>query len=179
MRFIHTNIATKDWKALADFYIQVFHCRILPQVRKLSGSWLDRATGLPNVKLEGVQLQLPGYDDDGPTLEIFSYQDLQEDSTPSMLNRTGLTHIAFEVDDVDRTLKAALQHGAQPLGPVSKLTVVGVCDLKFVYFRDPEGNIVAIQSRKEWKRQKSIWSSPQKVIRRCRRSAQKPNSNTH
>jgi catechol 2,3-dioxygenase-like lactoylglutathione lyase family enzyme len=164
MRFIHANIATKDWKELADFYIKVFHCRIQTQVRKLSGSWLDRATGLPNERLEGVHFQLPGNDDDGPTLEIISYQDVQEDLTPCMLNRAGLNHITFEVDDVDRTFNAALKHGAQPLGPVSKVTVVGVCDLKFVYFRDPEGNIVEIQSRKEWKRQKSIWSSPQRML---------------
>lgn len=82
MRFIHANIATKDWKALADFYIKVFHCKIQPPERKLSGSWLDRVTGLPNVRLEGVHLLLPGYDDDGPTLEIFSYQDVQEDCAP-------------------------------------------------------------------------------------------------
>ena len=82
-----------------------------------------------------------------------------------MFNRAGLSHIAFEVDDVDQRFKTALKHGAQPLGPVSKVTVVGVCDLKFVYLRDPERNIVEIQSRKEWKRQESIWSSPQRVFR--------------
>lgn len=114
--------------------------------------------GLPDVKLEGVHLELPGYDADGPTLEIFSYQD-ECDCDPCMLNRTGLTHIAFEVDDVDRTLSDALKNGAQPLGKVARATVVGACELKFVYFRDPEGNIIKIQSRKKWKRRGSIWSS--------------------
>lgn len=85
-----------------------------------------------------------------------------------MLNCAGLTHIAFEVDDVDRTLKAALKQGAEQLGGVSKVTVVGICDLKFVYLRDPEGNIVEIQSRRKWKHQKSIWSSPQKVLSHAR-----------
>jgi len=28
MRFAHTNIATRDWKVLADFYIKVFECKI-------------------------------------------------------------------------------------------------------------------------------------------------------
>jgi catechol 2,3-dioxygenase-like lactoylglutathione lyase family enzyme len=168
MRFIHTNIAAKDWKALANFYLQVFHCKILLPERKLSGPWLDRATGMQNVKLEGVHMLLPGYDDDGPTLEIFSYQDLL-DCGLCMPNHAGLTHIAFEVDDVDRTLKAALKHGARSLGRVCKVTVDGVCDLKFVYFRDPEGNIVEIQSRKMWKRQTSIWSSPARAAGRRRR----------
>jgi catechol 2,3-dioxygenase-like lactoylglutathione lyase family enzyme len=165
MRFAHTNIAAKNWKALADFYIEVFHCRVKPPERKLSGPWLDRATGLPNVKLEGVHLILPGYNDNGPTLEIFSYEDMQA-CEPCMPNRPGLTHIAFEVDDVDRTLKQALENGAQLLGNVSKMTVNGVCSLKFVYLRDPEGNIVEIQSWKRWKNRISTWSSFTRTIRR-------------
>jgi catechol 2,3-dioxygenase-like lactoylglutathione lyase family enzyme len=168
MRFIHTNIAAKDWKTLTDFYIKVFHCKIQSPQLELSGIWLDRATGMPNVRLEGVRLLLPGYDDHGPTLEIFSYQDAQ-DCELCLPNRPGLTHIAFEVGDVDRTLKTAVKHGARPLGRVSKVTVNGACDLKFVYFRDPEGNIIEIQSRKKWNRQTSIWFSPQKVSRRLQK----------
>ena len=167
MRFAHTNIAAKNWKALADFYIEVFHCRVKPPERKLSGSWLDRATGLPHVKLEGVHLILPGYDDNGPTLEIFSYEDMQA-CEPCMPNRPGLTHIAFEVDDVDRTLKQALEKGAQLLGDVSKMTVPGVCSLKFVYLRDPEGNIVELQSSKRWENRISTWSSCIRANRQCK-----------
>jgi predicted enzyme related to lactoylglutathione lyase len=158
MKFMHTNIAARDWKTLSNFYIKVFRCKIRPPERKLSGRWLDQAMGLPNVKLEGVHLLLPGYEADGPTLEIFSYQDAC-DCEPCMPNRTGLTHIAFEVDDVDRTLTDAIKNGAQPLGKVARATVVGACELKFVYFRDPEGNIIKIQSQKRWKRRASKWSS--------------------
>jgi catechol 2,3-dioxygenase-like lactoylglutathione lyase family enzyme len=168
MRFIHTNIAAKDWKALTDFYINVFHCKIRSPALELSGSWLDRAMGMPNVRLEGVRLLLPGYDDHGPTLEIFSYRDAP-DGELYLPNRPGLTHIAFEVGDVDQTLKAAVRHGAQPLGRVSKVTINGACDLKFVHFRDPEGNIIEIQSKKKWKRQPSIWLSPAKGGRRLKK----------
>ena len=63
-----------------------------------------------------------------------------------MANHTGFTHIAFEVDDVDLTLNQALKGGGQLLGDVTEKTVDGIGDLKFVYFRDPEGNIVEIQS---------------------------------
>ena len=66
-----------------------------------------------------------------------------------MANHTGFTHIAFEVDDVDRTLNEALKRGGQLLGNVTEKTVDGLGDLKFVYFRDPEGNMVEIQS---WKK---------------------------
>jgi predicted enzyme related to lactoylglutathione lyase len=148
MRFAHTNIVARDWKALSKFYIKVFDCKVKPPQRKLSGPWLDDATGLENATLEGVHLLLPGHGDNGPTLEIFTYQNMQ-DGNPIMANYIGFTHIAFEVYDVDQTLDKAVKNGGQLLGKVTEKTVEGVGELKFVYFRDPEGNIVEIQS---WKK---------------------------
>jgi catechol 2,3-dioxygenase-like lactoylglutathione lyase family enzyme len=148
VRFAHTNIAAKNWKLLSEFYINVFGCRVKPPERKLSGPWLDQATGLQSAILEGVHLLLPGHGDNGPTLEIFSYQEMR-DCNPLMANNVGLTHIAFEVHDVDQILNVAIKKGGQLLGKVTKKRIDGVGELKFVYFRDPEGNIVEIQS---WKK---------------------------
>lgn len=148
MRFAHANIIARDWRLLSEFYAKVFDCRLKPPERKLSGSWLDHATGLENASLEGVHLLLPGHGDNGPTLEIFSYQEMH-DCKYIMANHVGITHIAFEVRDVDQTLDEALKNGGQLLGQVTDKAVEGVGELRFVYFRDPEGNIVEIQS---WKK---------------------------
>ena len=145
MRFAHTNIAAKDWKRLSDFYINVFNCRVKPPERNLSGDWLDKATGLKKAKLTGVHLLLPGHGDNGPTLEIFTYEYTNE-CTPIMANYTGFTHIAFEVEDVETTLNTALSNGAELLGEVTEKEIENVGILKFVYFRDPEENIIEIQS---------------------------------
>lgn len=119
-----------------------------PPKRNLSGGWLDKATGLSGAELEGVHLLLPGHGDSGPTLEIFSYRDMHE-CDPVMANHTGFTHIAFEVEDVDATFRKAVSSGAAKLGDITEKHIEGVGVLKFVYFRDPEGNIVEIQS---WKK---------------------------
>ena len=148
MRFAHTNIAAKNWKSLSEFYIKVFDCKTKPPERKLSGDWLDRATGLRNATLEGVHLQLPGHGNDGPTLEIFSYQDMH-DCEPIMANYVGLTHIAFEVHDVDQILDTATKNGGQLLGKVTEKNIDGVGDLKFVYFRDPEGTLIEVRHYEE------------------------------
>jgi len=145
MRFSHTNIAAKDWKLLSSFYINVFNCRVKPPERNLSGDWLDKATGLKKARLSGVHLLLPGHGDTGPTLEIFTYEDTHE-SDQIMANYTGFTHIAFEVEEVETTLKIALSNGAGLLGEVTEKKIENAGILKFVYFRDPEGNIVEIQS---------------------------------
>jgi catechol 2,3-dioxygenase-like lactoylglutathione lyase family enzyme len=148
MRYAHTNIAARDWKKLSEFYINVFGRTVKPPERKLSGDWLDRGTGLSEAELEGVHLLLPGYGDSGPTLEIFSYKDTYE-CEPVMANYTGFTHIAFEVEDVERIFSDALKRGATKLGKVTKKIIDGIGLLSFVYLRDPEGNILEIQS---WKR---------------------------
>jgi len=148
MRYAHTNIAARDWKALADFYTRVFGCRVKPPKRELAGAWLDAATGLQGARLEGVHLLLPGHGEHGPTLEIFTYGETL-DRAPQAANSAGFAHIAFEVEDVRATFKAALAAGGKRLGEVTERDVEGVGRLTFVYFRDPEGNIVEIQS---WKR---------------------------
>lgn len=147
MRYAHTNIAARDWKKLADFYVRVFGCSMKPPQRNLSGEWLDRATGLKNARLEGIHLFLPGHGRNSPTLEIFTYSDLVT-REPLMANHTGFTHIAFEVEDVDDTYALALSQGATELGLPTEKAIDGVGMLKFVYLRDPEGNILEIQS---WK----------------------------
>jgi catechol 2,3-dioxygenase-like lactoylglutathione lyase family enzyme len=148
MRYAHTNIAARNWKKLSDFYINVFDCVVKPPERKLSGDWLDKATGLSQAELEGVHILLPGHGENGPTLEIFSYKDTYE-GRPVMANYTGFTHIAFEVDDVEKIFSDALKNGAAKLGEIAEKDIDGIGLLKFVYFRDPEGNIIEIQS---WKR---------------------------
>ena len=65
-----------------------------------------------------------------------------------MANYIGFTHIAFEVDDVEQTLNTAMKSGGQALGEITEKVVEGIGTLNFVYFRDPEGNIIEIQS---WK----------------------------
>ena len=73
MKYVHTNIISKDWRKLADFYTTVFECVIVPPERNQSGDWLSKGTGVPNAHLRGAHLRLPGYGENGPTLEIYQY----------------------------------------------------------------------------------------------------------
>ncbi len=73
--YTHTNLIAKDWRKLASFYINVFHCRKKLPERDLKGSWLDELTSIKSVHIKGIHLSLPGFDHDGPTLEIFEYEE--------------------------------------------------------------------------------------------------------
>jgi catechol 2,3-dioxygenase-like lactoylglutathione lyase family enzyme len=149
-RYAHTNIVSKDWKKLSDFYIKVFSCDPVPPERDLSGEWLAKGTSLEEPHLRGQHLRLPGFGDDGPTLEIFQYDQMLDGPAIPSANRIGLGHLAFGVDDVRSTLDLLLANGGDMLGEVVERVIPGVGELTFVYATDPEGNILEIQS---WKKE--------------------------
>ncbi len=144
-KYAHTNIVARDWRRLARFYAGVFGCRPVGPERDLAGEWLDRLTGLPGAHIRGLHLSLPGFDN-GPTLEIFSYEPESPAGGQPQLNRQGLAHLAFQVDDVSGTLEKVLAAGGGQVGElvVNDYGALGV--LTVVYARDPEGNIIEIQN---------------------------------
>jgi predicted enzyme related to lactoylglutathione lyase len=145
-KYVHTNIIARDWQQLVRFYEEVFDCVYLPPERKLSGDWLAKGTGIPGAALEGKHLRLPGLGDDGPTLEIFSYAQMEE-KLPPAANRIGLGHLAFSVDDVQAILEKVVACGGEPLGEIVQREIPKYGSITFVYASDPEGNIIEIQNR--------------------------------
>lgn len=144
-RYVHTNLIAQDWQALANFYQQVFGCVPAPPERDFKGEKLEAGTGIPGAVLRGVHLRLPGYGDDGPTLEIFSYNVLEE-HPKSAVNRPGFGHIAFSVEDVGIARDAVLAAGGHPVGEMVTLQVAAEAKVTWCYVTDPEGNIIELQS---------------------------------
>lgn len=147
-RYVHTNIIAKDANKLIDFYKTVLRCKSINETRDLRGAWLDGLTGLNGAHITGEHLLLPGYGEDHPTLEIFSYDMLKQAVSPE-INRPGLAHIAFEVDDVDTTLAEVIGAGGSSVGELVTASYPSGVEAVFVYARDPEGNIIELQS---WRR---------------------------
>jgi predicted enzyme related to lactoylglutathione lyase len=144
-RYVHTNLIARDWGRLARFYQEVFGCRVLKPERHYRGPDLERGTGVRGSELHGVHLLLPGYGDEAPTLEIYTYTALQEGPTPEV-NRPGLGHIAFSVDDVPGARQAILSSGGSAVGETVTLQTATGEHVTWCYMRDPEGNILEVQS---------------------------------
>ena len=134
MKYVHTNIIARDWKLLTNFYINTFQCKLVPPIRKQSGKWLEDGTGLKNASLEGAHLLLPGHGEFGPTLEIYSYKNI--DDQPSLPpNKRGFGHIAFEVDSVENIVSKVLENGGNLSGKITKRIIDDVGQITFVYAR--------------------------------------------
>lgn len=145
MRYVHTNIIAKDWRVLSAFYQRVFGCRPVPPPRDLRGEWLNKLCGIEGAHITGEHLALPGYEGNLPTLEIFSY-DSVADGAEKRIDRTGYAHIAFEVENVEATMQSVLAAGGSELGELVRAQYPNNVTATFVYVKDPEGNIIELQS---------------------------------
>jgi catechol 2,3-dioxygenase-like lactoylglutathione lyase family enzyme len=143
-KYKHTNIVAEDWQRLAEFYQRILGCVPVPPERTSTGEWVERSTGVPGAEVRGIHLRLPGHGDDGPTLEIFQYNK-PEERLETAINRPGLAHLAFEVDDVEATAEAVLAAGGRRVGDLVTAQIPGAGRITFVYLTDPEGNIIELQ----------------------------------
>lgn len=76
IRYVHTNLIAKDWKSLSEFYIKVFGCKPIYPERDLSGEWLEKLTEIEDVRIRGIHLSLPGYEN-GYVMKLYLFTCLQ------------------------------------------------------------------------------------------------------
>ncbi|MHC4727598.1 MAG: VOC family protein [Planctomycetota bacterium] len=143
-KYKHTNIVARNWRNLADFYIQLFGCIEVPPERAGTGEWVERCTSVPGAEIRGMHLRLPGFGEDGPTLEIFQYNKAL-DRPETAINRPGLAHLAFEVDDVETARDEVIVAGGTCVGEMVTIDIPDAGIITFIYMTDPEGNIIELQ----------------------------------
>lgn len=144
IRYAHTNLIAKDWHRLLDFYTRLFECVPVSSERDHHGPKFEALTNRPNARARGRHLRLPGHGDNGPTLEIFQYEN-GEGLIPSEITRPGFAHLAFEVPDVESKRAEVLAAGGRDYGQVVTLDIQGAGKLTLCYMCDPEGNIIELQ----------------------------------
>ncbi|BBH45429.1 VOC family protein [Pseudomonas sp. KU43P] len=145
IKYAHANLISCDWRNLSNFYICVFGCVPVGSPRKLSGDSIAAGTGVCSPEIEGIHLRLPGYGSCGPTLEIFQYKKSIQ-AAEKQANTQGLTHLAFEVKNLESVCVDVIRWGGALLGRLSEVFVEEVGTCNFLYVRDPERNIIEIQS---------------------------------
>jgi catechol 2,3-dioxygenase-like lactoylglutathione lyase family enzyme len=144
-RFGHVNLIARDWRRVAAFFTDVFGCTLVPPERDFKSAELDAGTALRDAHLTGCHLRLPGFGDDGPTLEIFSY-DVMEPAGAVAVNRLGFGHIAFQVDSVSEARAAVLAAGGKAVGEIVTLRTSDGRFVTWCYVTDVESNVIELQS---------------------------------
>ena len=132
----HTSISTGDIDRLVAFYSGLLGGKVIVDV-ELEGELIEAVTALQGVKTRAIMVQF-----DNLHIELFEYA--TPEGAPNAPNRPvnnhGLTHICFDVTDVnaeyERLSAAGVEFHTPPvkLGPTVETT----------YARDPDGNEIAV-----------------------------------
>lgn len=144
-QYVHTNLVSRDWRKLAGFYTEQFGCAPVPPERRFSGPEIEAGTGIPGAAFSGIHLRLPGHGKNGPTLEIFTYNENSENLNPAP-NRLGYGHLAFRVASVPTAREQVLKAGGSSIGEIVQVTTASGVHVTWCYVTDPEGNILELQS---------------------------------
>lgn len=119
-------------------------CVFVPPERDYTGKALDSGTGLVNAHLQGVHLRLPGWGVMGRQLRFTAMIPSNRDQRA--VNRPGIGHMAFEVEDVYAASKEVIEQGGRAVGEIFTLTTKVGTKVTWCYMTDPEDNIIELQS---------------------------------
>lgn len=92
----HTGIVVKDLDISMRFYCDLLGFKITRQIDE-SGAYIDNMLSLDEVRVATVKMAAP----DGQMIELLKFYTHQSEQKPCDINNIGITHIAFEVDDLN------------------------------------------------------------------------------
>lgn len=130
--FAHVALVTPDIKRLSDFYAEVTGAPVHASGHFGPNRKYDVVAGLDDIVFDGAWVKA------GPlTLEFWQYHQPPTLSKPKAdASGLGWSHFALEVDDLDADYHRLMAAGVAFHGPPMSNGAV-----RFVYGRDPDGNI--------------------------------------
>ena len=133
----HTGIVVRDLIKTANFYCALGF--VEDNRASEQGAFIDQVTGLKNTKLEWVKLKSP----DGYLLELLQYRSHAESAeiTKQKSNKLGCSHIAFGVDNIEKTCEIIEKIGGSIVNPPALSDDKKV---KVAYCHDVEGVFMEI-----------------------------------
>jgi glyoxylase I family protein len=138
-RFTHLGLCVSDLERSLRFYRDVFGFAEDSARRPLAMKGEPAATllGLPDVDLRAVYLVR-----DGLCLELLAYPapGTLGDGAPRAMNRVGLTHLSFEVDDLEAIAERVRAVGGRVLDS-SRIAPA-------VFVTDPDGTRIELVLRR-------------------------------
>jgi catechol 2,3-dioxygenase-like lactoylglutathione lyase family enzyme len=132
----HINIVVRDLEAAKQFFLELGFT--VKREGELQGEWIDKLTQLSGVAAHYVGLTLPN---DTVDLELLTFQnpETEQDDKTNTLHRTGLRHLAFQVDDIDLEVEKLKNRGTTFLSDVQ---TYGLANKKLCYFLGPENTVL-------------------------------------
>ena len=133
---VHSGITVKDLSVSIPFYRDVLGLELIKQEppRASRGEKL----GVPGAVIQIAVFAIP---DSNATLELIEYL---EPAAPNQyggpVNALGQVHVAFKVDDIEKTMKQMTKAGVRFTSEeYESITDGPLAGWKWIYFKDPDG----------------------------------------
>ncbi|MFD7003214.1 VOC family protein [Streptomyces mirabilis] len=139
---LHVAIVTEDVDRLTEFYVDLFDAEVTKRL-ELTTPRFAEGVGVAGAAATTVHLRIPGAQ---TVVELTQYdRHVRPDDTLAPSNTTGLRHLALAVADI-AAAEAELRSRQLAVvgGPVVVDEPAAARGVKFLYFRDPEGNLVEL-----------------------------------
>lgn len=130
--FYHTGFVVENLAKSTEFYRDVIGLQVVRTAER-EGYGISQLVGYEDAHLKVVLLNAGN----GHELELIQYINQARADRPSEERATlGASHLAFYVDDMERTFQHLIDHGAKMLNP----PVESMPGVKACYLQDPDGN---------------------------------------
>ena len=141
-KFRHVAIVVEDLDRMINFYVDVLGFELKREI-EIESDDFRRGVGLPDAKAKGAHLIVPNSDVE---IEMFEFKEqIERNSELSLANHPGYRHIALIVDNLEETYECLEKEGIEFYSePIHVKEPANVAGFRFVYFKDPEGNIIEL-----------------------------------
>ena len=132
----HTGFVVRDLDASVHFYRDIVGLEIVRTMER-EGAPISQVIGYENTHVKGTILSTG----DGHSLELIQYINPAASERPTdERNVLGASHLAFNVDDIEKTFERLVSNGARRLNPPATMQP----GRKACYMQDPDGNWIEL-----------------------------------
>lgn len=139
---LHVAMVTEDIDRLTAFYTGLLGAEVAKRL-ELTSPRFAAGVGVPDARAITVHLRIPGAH---TVLELTEYAwSVRPDTGSAPSNTTGLRHIALAVADISEAVAELRDRRIEVVGgPVEMDAPAEARGVRFLYFRDPDGNLVEL-----------------------------------
>jgi glyoxylase I family protein len=132
---VHAGITVSNLERSVLFYRDVLGMRHVK-------SEPPRASRGERLGVPGARIRIAIMDYPGGSIELIEYMEpKREKQTAEPVNAVGQVHIAFHVDDIEKTIKDMTAKGVEFIGGTNYEVITDgpLQGWKWIYFKDPDG----------------------------------------
>lgn len=130
----HVSYTVSDVERAREFFVEKLGLQATP-VRHVSGERVERIVGFPGLQMKIASITLP----DDAHIELVEYLSPRGKSIDLSTCNTGVAHLAFTVDDIEKVYRELRDRGVHFVSPPQWARDGALKGWGMSYFRGPDG----------------------------------------